>query len=174
MKRKPVSSPLSSFSHPKMSEGYYSSGPNPNLRRYVEEHATPYDPERDDYDVRPFDQPIMTTKATAIYSMHSYHQGKKPHDAMRPPADDEERAQKEALRTGGTLRRIKRFARALSEGVPPHDRDRPANVATAADWIRQCRRAGLYEKGGFDFGQLDEIGAMEVAEDCQVCVRRSG
>jgi hypothetical protein len=60
------------------------------------------------------------------------------------PANDEEQAQKEALHTCGTLRRIKRFARALLEGVPPHDRDRPANVATAADWIRQCRRAGLY------------------------------
>ena len=93
----------------------------------------------------------------------------------------EERAQKEALRTAGTLRRIKRFAKVLSEGVPPHDRDRPANVATAADWIRQCRRAGLYElgrvlyeKGGFSFQELGEVGAMEAEEDYQVCVRRSG
>jgi hypothetical protein len=69
--------------------------------------------------------------------------------------------QKEALRTGGTQRRIKRFIRALGEGAPPHERDRPANGATAADWIRQCRRVGLYEigqalyeKGGFDFYQV--------------------
>jgi len=68
---------------PEMPEGYYSSGPNPNLRRFVEEHATPYDPEIDDYNVPPFDQPITSTKATAIYNMHSYHQGKKPHDAIR-------------------------------------------------------------------------------------------
>ena len=36
-----------------MPEGYYSGDkPNPNLRRFVEENATPYDPEADDYDVR--------------------------------------------------------------------------------------------------------------------------
>ena len=69
---------------PAMPEGYYSGDqPNPNLRRFVEEHATPYDPETDDYNVRAFNQPITTTKATAIYNMHSYHQVKKPHDAIR-------------------------------------------------------------------------------------------
>ena len=104
-----------------------------------------------------------------------------PEGTWRPPADDEERAQKEALRTSGTLRRIKRFARALLEGVPPHHRDRPVNIATAADWIRQCRRAGLYElgralyeKGGFNFEELGDEGQLEVEEDYQVCVRRSG
>ena len=30
-----------------------------------------------------FNQPITATKATALYLMHSYHQGKKPHDAIR-------------------------------------------------------------------------------------------
>jgi hypothetical protein len=104
-----------------------------------------------------------------------------PEGTWRPPANEEERAQKDALRTGGTLRHIRRFARALAEGVPPHERDRPANAATAADWIRQCRRAGLYElgralyeKGGFSFEELGDVGAMEVEEDYQVCVRRSG
>ena len=99
----------------------------------------------------------------------------------RPPASDEERVQKESLRASGTLRQIKRFTRALAEGVPPGERDRPGNVATAADWVRQCRRAGLYdlgrllyEKGGFDFATLSEEAAMEVEEDYQVCVRRSG
>ena len=97
-----------------------------------------------------------------------------------PPASAEERLQKENLRTSGTLRRIKRFGRALLGGVPPHDRDRPENVATAADWIRQCRRAGLYElgralyeKGGFDFGELSEESQLESQEDYQICVRRS-
>lgn len=105
---------------------------------------------------------------------------KTPEGTWRLPANEEERAQKEALRTSGTLRRIKRFARALLEGVPPHDRDRPANTATAADWIRQCRRAGLYdlgrvlyEKGGFTFDEMSEEGQLEVEEDYQVCVRRS-
>ncbi len=67
---------------PQMPEGYYSSGPNPNLRRFVEEHATPYDPATDKYKVKPFDKPITTTKATAIYNMHTYW-SKKPHDAIR-------------------------------------------------------------------------------------------
>jgi len=105
---------------------------------------------------------------------------KTPEGTWRPPVNDEERAQKEALRTSGTLRRIKRFARALLEGVPPHDRDRPPNAATAADWIRQCRRAGLYdlgrvlyEKGGFRFDELSDEAQLEVEEDYQICVRRS-
>ena len=104
-----------------------------------------------------------------------------PEGTWRPPAGQEERDQKEALRASGTLRRIKRFARALLEAVPPHDRDRPANTATAADWIRQCRRAGLhdlgralYEKGAFAFDDLSEEAQLEVDEDYQLCVRRSG
>jgi hypothetical protein len=31
----------------------------------------------------------------------------------------------------------------------------------------------LYEKGGFSFQELGEVGAMAVEEDYQVCVRRS-
>lgn len=54
-----------------------------DLRRFVEEHGSPYDPAADDYDVPAFRRSITTTKATAIYTMHSYHQGKKPHDAIR-------------------------------------------------------------------------------------------
>jgi len=103
-----------------------------------------------------------------------------PEGTWRPPTGDEERTQKEALRTGGTLRHIKRFSRALLEGVPPHDRDRPTNVATAADWLRQCRRVGLYdygrvlyEKGGFNFEKLGVEDSLAVEEDYQVCVRRS-
>jgi len=75
------------FKHdvPKMPEGYYSGDkPNPNLRAFVEAHLKekPYDPETDDYDVPAFDKPIETTKATAIYNMHTYW-SKKPHDAIR-------------------------------------------------------------------------------------------
>lgn len=100
--------------------------------------------------------------------------------AWRPPLTDEERALKQTLRAGGALRRIKRFVHALAEGVPPALRDHPASLADAADWIRQCRRAGLYaygralyEQGGFDFGGLSEEAQAEVEEDYQVCVRRS-
>jgi DNA modification methylase len=69
----------------RMPEGYYSGDrPNPNLRAFVEAHLreNPYDPETDDYDVPAFDRPIETTKATAIYNMHTYW-SKKPHDAIR-------------------------------------------------------------------------------------------
>src|SRR5271157_4760067 len=67
-----------------MPEGFYTGDqPNPHLRRFLDAHATPYNPESDEYAVRAFSQAITTTKATAIYNMHSYHQGKKPHDAIR-------------------------------------------------------------------------------------------
>ena len=70
---------------PKMPEGYYSGDqPNPHLRAFVEQHLRehPYNPATDDYNVPAFDKPIETTKATAIYNMHTYW-SKKPHDAIR-------------------------------------------------------------------------------------------
>ncbi|MBN1304374.1 MAG: hypothetical protein JXA13_08060, partial [Anaerolineales bacterium] len=98
----------------------------------------------------------------------------------RPPADELEHAQLAALRSSGLLRRVKRFGNALLEGVPPHERDLPESPATLADWIRQCRRAGLYEigrvlyeKSGLSFDTLEEIRQMELEEDYQVCARRS-
>ena len=67
-----------------MPVGYYSGDrPNPNLRGFVEEHTKPYDSENDEYSVKAFNKPITTTKATALYNLHSYHQGKKPHNAIR-------------------------------------------------------------------------------------------
>src|SRR5438105_1205185 len=66
-------------------DGYYSGDkPNLNLRAFVERHLKekPYDPATDDYDVPAFNTPIETTKATAIYNMHTYW-SKKPHDAIR-------------------------------------------------------------------------------------------
>lgn len=70
---------------PKMPEGYYSGDkPNPHLRDFVEAHLkeNPYDPETDDYYVPAFDKPIKSTKATAIYNMHTYW-SKKPHGAIQ-------------------------------------------------------------------------------------------
>ena len=70
---------------PMMPEGYYSGDkPNPNLRAFVEQHIKerPYDSVTDDYDIPAFDKPIETTKATAIYNMHTYW-SKKPHGAIR-------------------------------------------------------------------------------------------
>src|SRR6266567_2097361 len=69
----------------RMPAGYYSGDqPNPNMRAFVEAHISerPYDPEHDDYDIPTFNTPIETTKATAIYNMHTYW-SKKPHDAIR-------------------------------------------------------------------------------------------
>ncbi len=87
MTKKESNSVQSTFrfgSETKILEGcYFGDQPNPNLPRFIQEHATPYDKERDAYDIVAFNQGITTTKATAIYNMHSYHQGKKPHDAIR-------------------------------------------------------------------------------------------
>ncbi len=68
-----------------LTEGHYSGDqPNPHLRAFVEAHLRehPYDPVGDDYAVPAFAKPIDTTKATAIYNMHTYW-SKKPHDAIR-------------------------------------------------------------------------------------------
>lgn len=105
---------------------------------------------------------------------------KTPEGTWRLPEDGQERNQLIALRSSGLLRRVKRFGNALLEGVPPHERDKPESPATLADWIRQCRRAGiyeigraLYEKSGIRFDGLDEVSLIELEEDYQVCVRRS-
>ncbi len=97
----------------------------------------------------------------------------------RPPLNEEERQVKTALRLSGELRHIKRFANALSAGVPPAERDRPANAATLAEWLYQCRRSGLYElgrilyeRGGLRFDSLGEDAQMQVEEDYQICVKR--
>lgn len=97
----------------------------------------------------------------------------------RPPADEIERQQKEAMREAGTLRRMKRFANALIEGVPVREQDRPDGVLTLVEWIRQCRRAGLYEqgrtmyeKGGLDLSKLDDEEQLEVEDDYRICVKR--
>src|SRR5689334_1286069 len=64
-------------------EGYYSGDqPNPNLRKFIEAASKPFDLDADKYDVKAFNEPITTTKATAIYNMHRYD-SKKPHDAIR-------------------------------------------------------------------------------------------
>jgi hypothetical protein len=98
----------------------------------------------------------------------------------RPPANESERAELAALRSSGLLRRVKRFGNALLQGVPPAEHDKPESAATLADWVRQCRRAGLYEigrvlyeKSGIKFDGLNEVALVELEEDYQVCVRRS-
>jgi DNA modification methylase len=97
----------------------------------------------------------------------------------RPPANKQEREQKTALRQTGTLRRIKRFANALIDGVPVRDKDRPGSDADLLDWLRQCRRAGLYEQGraiyengGLNLANLTDEQQIEAEDDYRICVRR--
>ena len=78
----------------------------------------------------------------------------------------------------GTLRRIKRFANALIDGVPMRDKDRPGSDVDLLDWLRQCRRAGLYEqaraiyeKGGLNLANLDDKQQIEAEDDYRSCVR---
>ncbi len=54
-----------------------------NLRRFVQAKATPHDATAGDYPALALAGAIRTTRHSAIYAMHSYHQGKKPHDAIR-------------------------------------------------------------------------------------------
>ncbi len=62
---------------------YSDDRPNPQLRSFVQAHCaqTPYGPD-DNYLVEEFSQPITTTKISPIFSMHPYHLGKKPYDAV--------------------------------------------------------------------------------------------
>jgi DNA modification methylase len=95
--------------------------------------------------------------------------------------DKEETQQLAKLREAGTLRRIKRFANALIEGVPVRDKDRPSSGVDLLDWLRECRRAGLYEqgkaiyeKGGLNSASLTEEQQIEAEDDYRICARRGG
>jgi hypothetical protein len=56
--------------------------------------------------------------------------------AWRPPANEEERQQKAALRSSDALRCSKRFANDLLDSVPPAERDKLENAIILADWVR--------------------------------------
>jgi hypothetical protein len=93
--------------------------------------------------------------------------------------NSEEEHQLLSLREVGTLRRIKRFANALIDGVPVRDKDRPSGDVDLLDWLRQCRRAGLYdqgkaiyEKGGLNSASLTEEQQVEAEDDYRICARR--
>jgi 16S rRNA G966 N2-methylase RsmD len=63
---------------------YSGDKPNPFLQSFVEAHLKSHllDPHWDEYHVEEFAQPIETTKNSPIYSMHGYHLGKKPYNAI--------------------------------------------------------------------------------------------
>lgn len=95
----------------------------------------------------------------------------------RPPTSTEEAASKAEGRAKGTGRRVKRYIALLEQGVAIPSRDRP-NDASLAEWIRHCKRSGLYEqgkllyeKGGINLDKLPEEIMVGVEEDYQVCVR---
>jgi phage FluMu protein Com len=103
---------------------------------------------------------------------------KTPNGTWRLPNSEEEH-QLLSLREVGTLRRIKRFANALIDGVPVRDKDRPSGDVDLLDWLRQCRRAGLYdqgkaiyEKGGLNSASLTEEQQVEAEDDYRICARR--
>ena len=125
--------------------------------------------------------PVKDKPRSLLQDWLSEYFYKTPEGIWRPPASDEERHQKAALRASVVLRRIKRFANALLDGVPPAEQDRPENAVTLADWIRQYIGAGLfnlgqvlYGKGGLQFDELNEKTQLRVGEDHQICVGHDG
>jgi len=95
----------------------------------------------------------------------------------RLPITDEEKKIKSDGRAKGIARRIRHYIAHLEQGVPIREQDRPSD-STLADWLRHCRRAGmyeqgkiLYEKGGIRIDRLLENQQVAVEEDYMVCVR---
>ena len=83
------------------------------------------------------------------------------------------------MRQTGTPRRNKRFANALIDGVPVRDNLRPGSDLDLLDWLRQCRRAGLYEHGmaisetgGLNLAHLSDEQQIDAEDDYRICVRR--
>jgi hypothetical protein len=96
----------------------------------------------------------------------------------RLPLNANEEEEKKQGRTAGTNRQIKRFLAYLQQGVAIPPRDQP-NDATLAEWIRHCKRTGLfeqgkllYEKGGLNTDNLPDELAVSVEEDYTICIRR--
>mgnify|MGYP001409786809 CR=1 FL=1 len=95
----------------------------------------------------------------------------------RLPTSEDEIKLKSDGRVKGTQRRIKRYISFLQQGISIIGKERP-NDLTLAEWIRHCKRSGLYEqgkllyeKGGINLDNLSEETMVNVEEDYQVCVR---
>jgi len=98
----------------------------------------------------------------------------------RLPNTDEELKTKTEGRAKGTNRHIRRYVTALEQGLDLPDKERP-NDTTLAEWVRHCKRSGmyeqgklLYERGGLNLDHLSEAVQANVEEDYQVCVRMMG
>lgn len=90
--------------------------------------------------------------------------------------DDEIKLKKQG-RAAGINRRIKRYIAFTTQGIIISPKERP-NDSTLAEWVRHCKRSGLYEqgkhlyeKGGLNLDKLSEEAMVNVEEDYQVCVR---
>lgn len=94
----------------------------------------------------------------------------------RLPASEEERQAKARARAAGLGRRVKRYLAMLQAGAAIPDQDRQSD-ATLAQWLRYCKRAGLfaegkllYEKGGLNPDTLSEEAQVGVEEDYMACI----
>ena len=126
---------------------------------------------------------VLIALAIAIYYFFIKDRGREQpiaekvvEQAMPSASEEEEKAKREA-RVKGLGRRVKRYIAQLEQGVIILDHERP-NDATLAEWIRHCKRAGLYEqgkllyqKGGLNLDNLPEEAMVNVEEDYQVCAR---
>jgi DNA-directed RNA polymerase subunit RPC12/RpoP len=96
----------------------------------------------------------------------------------RPPLTEQEQKEKGSERQRAVRRTIQRFCGLLESGEAVQEGQRP-DTTTLAEWIRHCRRTGLYaqgkllyEGGGLRLDQLNEEDQVSVQEDYEVCVKR--
>jgi hypothetical protein len=99
----------------------------------------------------------------------------------RLPASEEEERVKAEGRQSGLTRKIKRYVSCIEAGLPVSGLPSIPSNSDLAEWVRHCKRAGLYEqgkvlyeKGGLTLDQLPEEAQVNVEEDYQVCVRMLG
>ncbi len=97
--------------------------------------------------------------------------------SYRLPESEEEEQAKTSARAAGVNRHIKRYLAYIKQGVAIPERDRQG-AATLAEWVRKCKRTGLYdegkllyEQGGLTLDALSEEHQVEVEEDYATCVR---
>ena len=98
----------------------------------------------------------------------------------RLPASKEEEESKAAARKKGLGRRVKRYIAMLESGTAIPEKERQSD-ATLAEWLRHCKRAGMYEqgkllfeRGGLNIDNLSEDLFAAAEEDYQVCCRMQG
>jgi len=95
----------------------------------------------------------------------------------RLPASEEEEKAKADARAQGLGRRVKRYIAMLEYGIAIPEREQQSD-ATLAQWLRHCKRTGmyaqgriLYEKGGLNIDNLSDEAMAAAEEDYQTCCR---